>query len=46
MQSIQGVRATTGILLFWDNRVFELVDLEEGEYSISCHSKNCVDGVV
>ena len=38
--------ATGGILVFWDNRVFELVDLEEGEYSISCHSKNCVDGVV
>ena len=38
--------ATGGILVFWDNRVFELVDLEEGEYSISFRFKNCVDGVV
>ena len=38
--------ATGGILVFWDNRVFELVDLEEGEYSISCRFKNCEDGVV
>ena len=38
--------ATGGILVFWDNRMFELVDLEEGEYSISCRFKNCEDGVV
>ena len=32
--------------MFCDNRVFELVDLEEGECSISCCFKNYVDGVV
>ena len=26
--------------------MFELVDLEEREYSILCRFKNCVDGVV
>ena len=30
-----------GILVFWDNRMFELVDLEEGEFSILCWFKNC-----
>ncbi|KAL6343239.1 hypothetical protein AAG906_021150 [Vitis piasezkii] len=38
--------AAGDIMVFWDNRVFELVDLEEGEYSMLCHFKNCVDGVV
>ena len=32
--------------MFWDNKMVELVDLEEGEFSISCQFKNCVDGVV
>ena len=27
--------------MFWDNRMFELVDLEEGEFSILCWFKNC-----
>ena len=35
-----------GIMVFWDNRVFDLVDLEKGEYSISCCFKNCEDGVL
>ena len=29
---------------FWDNRVLELVELEAGMFSISCHFKNCEDG--
>ena len=33
-------------MVFWDNKVFELVDLEEWEYAISCRFKNCVDGIV
>lgn len=37
--------AVSGILVFWDNRVFELVGLERGEFSISCRFKNCEDGV-
>ena len=37
---------TGGILVFWDNRLVELVGLEEGVFSISCKFKNCVDGIV
>ena len=33
-------------MVFWDNKVFELVDLEEWEYAISCRFKNYVDGIV
>ena len=46
LSAVNSRGATGGILVFWDNRVFELVDLEEGEYSISFRFKNCVDGVV
>ena len=35
---------TGGIVVFWDNRVLELIELEKGEHSISCHFKNCEDG--
>ncbi|RVX15145.1 hypothetical protein CK203_008053 [Vitis vinifera] len=38
--------AAEGILVFWDNRLVELVGWEEGVFSISCRFKNCVDGVV
>ncbi|KAJ9681633.1 hypothetical protein PVL29_017839 [Vitis rotundifolia] len=36
--------AAGGILVFWDNRMVELVDLEKGKFSISCRFKNCGDG--
>ena len=32
------------IVVFWDNRVMDLIELEKGEHSISCHFKNCEDG--
>ena len=38
--------AAGGILVFWDNRLVELVGWEEGVFSISYQFKNCVDGVV
>ena len=37
--------AAGGILVFGDNRLVELVDLEEEVFSISCRFKNCVDGL-
>ena len=37
--------AIGGILVFWDNRLVELVDLEEEVFSISCRFKNCVDAL-
>ena len=40
-------RGATGVILvFWDNKLVELVDVEEGEFSISCRFKNCVDGLM
>ena len=36
--------ATGGIVVFWDNRVLDLVDLQKGMFSISCILKNCEDG--
>ena len=35
-----------GILVFWDNKLVELGDLEEGVFLTSCRFKNCVDGIV
>ena len=33
-----------GLLLFWDNRVLEKLDVESGGYSISVRFRNCADG--
>ena len=33
-----------GILVFWDKRVVELVDMETGIFSVSCCFRNCIDG--
>ena len=45
-RAINSRGAVGGIMVFWDNRMVELVDLEEGEFSISCRFKNCVDRLV
>ena len=38
-------RGTAGsIVVFWDNRVLELVDLQKGLFSISYTFKSCEDG--
>ena len=36
--------ATGGVVVFWDNRVLELVGMEVGIFSILCRFKNCEDG--
>ena len=33
-----------GVVVFWDNRVLELIGLEVGLFSISCRFKNVEDG--
>ena len=38
--------AASGIVVFWDNMVLELVDLENEVFSISYHFKNCEDGFI
>ncbi|RVX14297.1 hypothetical protein CK203_017278 [Vitis vinifera] len=37
-------RVQLGVVVFWDNRVLELVGMEVGLFSISCRFKNCEDG--
>ena len=32
-----------GVVVFWDNRVLQLEELEVGNFSISCRFKNCED---
>ena len=36
--------AAGGVVVFWDNRVLELMGLEVGLFSISCRFKNVEDG--
>ena len=36
--------AAGGVLVFWDNRVLEMIGMEVGLFSISCQFKNCEDG--
>ena len=36
--------AVGGVVVFWDNRVLELVGMEVGLFSISCRFKSCEDG--
>ena len=36
--------AAGGIVVFWDNRVLDLVDIQKGLFSISYIFKNCEDG--
>lgn len=38
--------ASIGILIFWDNRVLDLMELECGGFSISSHFRNVEDGFV
>ena len=36
--------AAGGVVIFWDNKVLELVGMKVGLFSILCHFKNCEDG--
>ncbi|RVW31445.1 LINE-1 reverse transcriptase-like [Vitis vinifera] len=38
--------AAGGLLICWDKRSMEVVDWEEGQYSLSCRFKNVEDGTV
>ena len=35
-----------GILIYWDKRSLELLEMEVGQFSISCRLKNVEDGLV
>lgn len=38
--SVNARGVARGVLVFWDIKVLELLDLEVGEFSISCRFKN------
>ncbi|RVW27803.1 hypothetical protein CK203_102622 [Vitis vinifera] len=42
--SVDARGAAGGLLLFWDNRVLEKLEIESGGYSISVRFRNCADG--
>ena len=35
--------ATRGFVVFWDNRVLQMVEMEVGKFTVSCRFKNCDD---
>ena len=37
------VGALGGILILWDSRVLQLLEIEEGQFSLSCKFQNCED---
>ena len=44
-RAINSKGAAEGVPVFWDNREVELLEVEEGMFTISCQFKNCVDGL-
>ncbi|RVW74115.1 Transposon TX1 uncharacterized 149 kDa protein [Vitis vinifera] len=44
-RAINSRGAIGGVLVFWDNRVVELLEVEEMMFKVSCQFKNCVDGL-
>ena len=42
--SVDARGAAGGLLLFWDNRVLENLEVESGGYSIFVRFRNCADG--
>ena len=44
MRGCEFERGCGRVVVFWDNRVLQLMDLEEGSFSVSCHFKNYEDG--
>ncbi|RVX19375.1 putative ribonuclease H protein [Vitis vinifera] len=44
-RAINSKGAAGGVLVFWDNRVIDLLEVEEGMFSVSCLFKNCMDGM-
>ncbi|RVW45727.1 Transposon TX1 uncharacterized 149 kDa protein [Vitis vinifera] len=42
--SVDARGAAGGLLLFWDNKVMENLEVESGGYSIFVRFRNCVDG--
>ena len=43
--AVNALRASGGIVVLWDTRVLQLVEMVEGSFTISCLFKNVEDGV-
>ncbi|KAJ9704077.1 hypothetical protein PVL29_005385 [Vitis rotundifolia] len=44
-RAINSRGAAGGVLVFWDNRLIQLLEVEEGMFTVSCRFKNCEDGL-
>ena len=45
-EAVDAGGASGGILIFWDNRVLELLELERGSFTISGCFRNMEDGFI
>ena len=45
-RTIEAVGAAGGVLICWDKRSLELLEWEEGQFSISCKFRTVENGVV
>ena len=45
-RTLNAIESTGGILICWDKRSLEILDWEEGQFSISCRFRNGENGVV
>ena len=45
-RALEVSRSIGGVLICWDKRSIEILDWEEGQFSISCKFRNVENGVV
>ncbi|KAJ9700063.1 hypothetical protein PVL29_005748 [Vitis rotundifolia] len=45
-RALNAIGTAGGVLICWDKRSMEILEWEEGQFSISCKFRNVVDGVV
>ncbi|KAL6312516.1 hypothetical protein AAG906_033361 [Vitis piasezkii] len=45
-RALEAVGAAGGVLICWDKRSLEILEWEEGQFSISCKFRNVENGVV
>lgn len=43
LEAVNFKGAASGVLVFWDNKVLQLIKVEVGNFSISCQFKNYKD---
>ena len=46
LRTLEAVGAAGGVLICWDKRSLEMLEWEEGQFSISCKFRNVENGVV